>query len=179
MDATRKPAALLAAVAVFIAISASGVCAAAPFTEDTAIVDMQRLLRDSVPAKAAEAHMAKVREVLQKGLTEMNAAYKNQASSPEIQAQLREGQAVLERQLEAERQAVLKILIDLTYETIREWRAANPKCKIVLNREQVLDSDSALDITDAVMASMKGKNLKFPALPTVTVNTPPAPADKK
>lgn len=145
---------------------------------DIAVVDTAKILSDSKPGKAGEAHLQKVQVVLQKGLDDLQKIYKGKEKSAEAQNAIREGYVALERQMGAERQAVLQALAGGLEKAIKEWRAENKKYDIVISRQNLLDSSASVDVTASVMKEMEKQKVEFPALPTVQV-TPPAEEKKQ
>lgn len=139
-----------------------------------AVVDTARVLAESRPGKAGEAHLQKVRGVLQQGLDDLKNAYRGKENTREAQAALQSGYVALERQMAAERQAVLQVLGKALDEAVKEWRTANGKYDIVISRQTLLDSAPSVDVTGAVMKEMDKQKPQFPALPTVQVNPPEA-----
>lgn len=159
--------ALLAALACMLAA-----CVDFGASPQIAVVDTARILAESAPAKAGEAHLQQVHAVLQKGLDDVQALYKGKEQSPEAQQAVREAHTALERQLTVERQAVLHILGNMLDRCVKQWRVAYPTHSIVISKQMLLDSDNSLDVTPAIMTEMNAAQPVFPPLPTVTVNTP-------
>lgn len=147
--------------------------------ENLAVVDVNRILVESVPGKAGEQHLQKVQEILQKGLEDVQKLYKGKENTAEAQRALREAYAALERQMVVERQAVLQVLGGLLDKAVKDWRAANKKYLAVINSQMLLDADKSLDVTAAVMKEMDRAKPVFPDLPQVTVTPPKAQDEKK
>lgn len=145
---------------------------------DIAVVDTAKILSDSKPGKAGEAHLQKVQTVLQKGLDDLQKIYKGKEKSAEAQNAIREGYVALERQMGAERQAVLQVLAGALEKAIKDWRNDNKKYDIVMSRQNLLDSSASVDVTASVMKEMDKQKVEFPALPTVKV-TPPTEEKKE
>lgn len=154
-----------------------GLAALPAVAADVAVVDTARVLTESKPGRDGEAHLQKVRDVLQQGLADLQKLYKGKEKSKEAQAALQNGHAALERQLAVERQAVLQALGQCLDAAVKQWRKANGKYEVVLARQNLLDHAPAVDMTAAVMKEMDKQKPVFPELPTVTV-TPPAEAKK-
>lgn len=146
--------------------------------ESIAVVDTNRILLESTPAKEGEAHLIKVREVLQKGLDDLQALYKGKEKTAEAQTAIRQGYQALEQQLAVERQAVLQVLGAALDTSIKGWRGKNTKYLVVISAQALLDSAASVDVTTAVMQEMNKQKVTFPALPTVQL-TPPKKADTK
>ena len=146
---------------------------------ELAVVDTERVLRESQPGKDGEVHLQKVRDVLQKGMDDLQALYKGKEKSTDAQKAMTEGYMALERQMGAERQAVLNILGQNLTEAVRQWRLANTKYTAVISRQALLDSDKSLDVTSAILLEMNKQKPQFPPLPTVTLNTPKGQTKEK
>ena len=156
---------------------ATALCCGAARTEGLAVVDAERIFRESAPGKAGEAHLQQARDILQKGLEELRGHYKGKEDTAEAVAALREGQAALERQFAAERLAVRKVLAATLENVIRVWFAVNVKSgaiSAVAPASAFFAYSPALDVTDAIMREMDREKPAFHALPTVTVTTNPA-----
>ena len=166
----------VACVAVFMLLTFSG---AAWGAERIAVVDVERVFRESAPGKAGEAHFEQAREILQKGMDELRALYQGSESSPEGEAALREGRAALERQLAAERQAVRQVLTEALQRAITSWFDAaggrRQSISAVAPASAFFIHSPAIDVTSAVILEMNKEQPVFHALPTVTIraNQPP------
>lgn len=171
---------LLSALA--IVLSAGLLVSALPVqAAEIGVVDTSKVLSESKPGKAGEAHLQKVQVVLQKGLDDLQKIYKGKEKSAEAQNAIREGYVALERQMAAERQAVLQVLAGCLEKAVKEWRSDNKKYDIVISRQTLLDSAASVDVTTSVMKEMDKQKAEFPELPTVKVTAPaeekkPAPA---
>ena len=147
--------------------------------EGLAVVDVERIYRESAPGKAGEVHLAQARDILQKGLDELRTLYKGREETAEAKNVLREGQAALERQFAADRLAVRQVLAAHLENVVRVWFAANAKgsaISAVAPASTFFIYSPALDVTDAVMREMDKEKPVFHALPTVTVKANPAAA---
>ena len=146
--------------------------------EGLAVIDVERIFRESAPGKAGEAHLQQARAILQKGMDELRLLYKGREDTAEAKTALREGQAALERQFAADRLAVRQVLMAHLENVVRVWFAANAKgsaLRAVVPANALFAYSPALDVTDAVMREMDKEKPTFHALPTVTVKAnPPA-----
>ena len=148
----------------------------AAWAESLAVVDVERIFRESVPGKAGEAHLAQARDILQKGLEELRALYKGKEETVEAKAALRDGQAALERQFAADRHAVRQVLSAHLENVVRVWFAVNVKgsaIRAVAPASVFFAYSPALDVTDIIMREMDKEKPVFHALPTVTVKANP------
>lgn len=146
--------------------------------ETVGVVDTARILSESQPGKAGEAHLQKVQAVLQKGLDDLQKMYKGKEKTPQAQAAIRDGYVALERQMAAERQAVLQALGLVMDKAVKDWRAKNKSTLMVISKQMLLDADVIIDVTTDVMQEMDKQKAEFPALPTVQL-TPPQKEEPK
>ena len=164
------------AILLVLTLFSGAACAAAP-AGGLAVVDVERIFRESEPGKAGEAHLKQARDVLQKGLDEVRALYKGQEDTPKARAELRNAQAALERQLAADRLAVRQVLTTTLEKVVRAWfdgpgqRAAT---RAVAPASAFFAYSPTLDVTDAILREMNKEKPTFHALPTVTVKATPS-----
>ena len=147
--------------------------------EGLAVVDVERIYRESLPGKAGEAHLGQARDILQKGLDELRALYKGKEDTAEAKASLREGQAALERQFAADRAAVRQVLAAHLENVVRVWFSVNgkiPAIRAVAPASAFFAYNPTLDVTDSIMREMNKEKPVFHALPTVTVTANPQAA---
>ena len=148
----------------------------AALAEGIAVVDAERIFRESVPGKAGEAHLQQARDILLKGFDELRGLYKGKENTPEAEAALREGQAALERQFAADRLAVRQVLATHLENVVRIWFSAHAKAsgiRAVAPASAFFAYAPALDVTEAVMREMDKEKPAFHALPSVTVKSNP------
>ena len=129
-------------------------------------VDVQKVLTDSKAAKAANEHLAQVQDILQRGL----AAYQEELKkSPEQQREqeLRQGLALLQRQLVIEQAAAREVVQKHMMTQIVAWKADKPKVAVIA--KQNLLAAPASDITADIITRMDAGTVKFAALPKVTI----------
>ena len=142
-----------------------------------AVVDVDRIFRESAPGKAGETHLGQVRDILQKGLDELRGFYKGKEDTAEARAALRDGQAALEQQFAADHLAVRQVLSATLAKVILAWFAANAQgtaISAVAPASAFFAYNPALDVTDAVMQEMDKEKPAFHPLPTVSVQANPA-----
>ena len=158
--------------ALLVLVFFSGVARA----ENFAVVDVERIFRESSPGKAGEDHLKQAQDILQNGMDELRNLYKGKENTDEAKVALRDGQAALERQFVAERQAVRQVLVATLENVIRVWFAVNAKDRAinaVVPASAFFAYSPAMDVTDTVMREMDKENPVFHALPTVTVKANP------
>lgn len=143
-----------------------------------AVVDTEKVLSESAPAKAGEAHLQKVRAALEKALEDRLKTPKGRANAPAVQRAVREGALALEQQMTTEHQAVRQVVQATMEKAVKNWRSKNKKYLAVISKQSLLDSDAAVDVTPAIMREMARQTVTFsdlpPDLPTEQVPTQPA-----
>ena len=130
-------------------------------------VDVSVILEKSRAAEEAEAHLKRVREVLQKGYDELVASLRGRPEK-ERQAELARGSALLQRQLSLEKEAARQIVLKAMNAACGEWHKAHPDSWLI-TRESVLAAPDDKDVTQDILARMKVVEVTFPELPVVTV----------
>ena len=139
-------------------------------------VDVQKVLTDSKAAKEANTHLAQVQDILQRGL----AAYQEELKkSPEQQREqeLRQGLALLQRQLVIEQAAAREVVQKHMMAQIAAWQKDKPKVAVIA--KQNLLAAPASDITADIITRMDAGSVKFADLPKVTITPRQDAADSK
>ena len=149
-------------------------CNGIAWADRLAVVDVERIFRESVPGKAADAHLEQTLSVLQKGMDEFRLLYAGREDTDEAQAALREVQIALERQFAAERLAVQQVLTTHLNQVVQTWLIGNkqrnaPRAVAPANAFFAYHPD--LDVTDVIMREMDKEKPVFPDLPTVTLQS--------
>lgn len=165
---------LVIALVVALCLGFLPVMSGAANATEIAVVDVNKILTDSTPAKAGEEHLKKVQEILQKGLNDVIELYKGKENTPEAQQDVAQAYSALNQQMAIEQQAVRQVLEGLLIESAKEWRAKNTKYDVVMNSALLMDFNNKMDATAAVLKIFNTKKADFPALPQVTVNKPAA-----
>ncbi|MDR3357294.1 MAG: OmpH family outer membrane protein [Desulfovibrio sp.] len=140
------------------------------------VVDVERVLRESKAAEAGRAHLDAVKERLQKGLDLLREAVEKDPAD-QRERSLAEGLQTLRRQVALEEAAANRVVNGLLLEAVRRLRAKN-RHTVVIARQNLLDAEPGVDVTDAVLADMNaGAPPVFAALPEVTVVRPDRSGD--
>ena len=155
-----KNACLALGVACGLLMAAPGDALAAR----TGIVDVNKVYAESKAGKAADAHLAKVQAVLQKGFTDLEKRMEK-AKKDERERELASGRAVLERQMQIELAAARAVVDKHMLKFVDKWCG---KDGVVMARAQVLDYGSKLDITDRIIKDMDKEKVTFAELPVVS-----------
>ena len=170
----------LSCCAILLALSLSGCLDTGP---DVVCVDVERVLSQSKAAQQANEHLGKVQNILQNGL----AAYQEELKkSPEEkrQQELRQGLALLQRQMSLEQAAARDVVNKHMLAQIEAWRADKGDVA-VMARQNVLSAPASMDITAEIISRMDAGNVTFAELPKVSIRThadapeEAAPAEKE
>lgn len=143
------------------------------------VVDMNRLMRDSVPGKAGlkfiEAQQAELQAKLDAIQDRLEKNPADEAAMQELQKVYSESQ----QQIQTEGQNVVGQLFDSIQKLLNSYRERNGYS--VLIRTEALDSfDPALDVTNAVMAEVDQLQLDFrPVASEKPAEKAPAAEEKK
>ncbi|MDR1777418.1 MAG: OmpH family outer membrane protein [Desulfovibrio sp.] len=139
-----------------------------------AVVDVERVMRDSRAAKEGISHLEAATARLQDGWKQLQEASKNEPPE-QRRVTLANGLQTLQQQIRAEEAQVRQIVHNLLVEEVKKWRQTN-KAVAVIALQNLLDASGTHDITMTVMEAMNTKKVKFPDLPVVTVSPPEQPA---
>ena len=146
--------------------------AAAASAAVIAVIDVDKILAQSVPGQKGQKHLQEVQKILQKGYDDLAAAWRGREKTPDGQKALAHAQLVLERQMQAERSAVLTALHTELAAAAEAWRKKSPGALAVVGRQSVYAFAPQIDATAAVMREMNKRSPKFAPLPSVTVKKP-------
>lgn len=147
-----------------------------------AVVDMNRLLRDSEPGKEASRFLEGMQKEIQQQIDDVQARL---GKDPENEALQRELQAIYmggQQRINAEQQNVVSQLLDLTQRLVNNYRKANG-LSVVLGSDVAVAYDPALDVTNALLDEMNKQKVNFvsvsnpqPAVPAAEPAEAPAEA---
>lgn len=135
-----------------------------------AVVNVQRIFKDSAPAAQGRAHLEQVKASLNEGVVAINGVYGDKGSHPS-QGALQQGLQRLNLQYQAEEQSVNKSVADVLALTARDWLKQHPDT-VVLPSTSVLAYSTQNDITDDLSSRMENINPVFGDVPSVTVIAP-------
>lgn len=141
-----------------------------------AVVNVQRIFKDSAPAAQGREHLEQVKVSLNEGADAINAVYGEKGSHPS-QGALQQGWQRLNLQYQAEEQSVNKSVADVLATTARDWLKEHPDT-VVLPSTSVLAYGPQADMTSEMIARMENVKPTFGDVPRVTVTAPEEPAAK-
>ena len=176
----RSLSRFLSCCAILLSLSLSGCLDTGP---DVVCVDVERVLSQSKAAQQANEHLGKVQNILQNGL----AAYQEELKkSPEEkrQQELRQGLALLQRQMSLEQAAARDVVNKHMLAQIEAWRADKGDV-VVIARQNLLSAPATVDITSEIIGRMDAGSVTFAELPRVSIRThadgpeETAPAEKE
>lgn len=176
----RSLSRFLSCCAILLSLSLSGCLDTGP---DVVCVDVERVLSQSKAAQQANEHLGKVQNILQNGL----AAYQEELKkSPEEkrQQELRQGLALLQRQMSLEQAAARDVVNKHMLAQIEAWRADKGDV-VVIARQNLLSAPATVDITSDIIGRMDAGSVTFAELPRVSIRThadgpeETAPAEKE
>lgn len=156
----------LSGLALVLTLPLSGCLDTGP---DVVCVDVERVLSQSKAAQQANEHLGKVQTILQNGL----AAYQEELKkSPEEkrQQELRQGLALLQRQMALEQAAARDVVSKHMLAQIEAWRADKGDVA-VMARQNVLSAPASMDITAEIISRMDAGSVQFAELPRVSIRT--------
>ena len=166
---------LLSGLALMLALPLSGCLDTGP---DVVCVDVERVLSQSKAARQANEHLGKVQTILQNGL----AAYQEELKKS--RQELRQGLALLQRQMALEQAAARDVVNKHMLAQIEAWRADKGDVA-VMARQNVLSAPASMDITAEIISRMDASDVTFAELPKVSIRThadaleEAAPAEKE
>ncbi len=160
---------VLSVLTLLLALPLAG-CQFGQSEPDTYYVDIERILTESNAAKDANAHLAKVQQVLQEGMKNLETELQKEPA-PTIQQDLQQGAAVLNNKLMQEQAAAREIVIKHMMTQIEAWKADKPNA-FVLPRAAFLAAPDSANITADIITRMNGTSVTFAELPKVTIQKP-------
>ena len=144
---------------------------------DVVCVDVDRVLSQSRAAQQANEHLAKVQAILQNGLDVYQEELKKSPEEKREQ-ELRQGLAVLQRQLVLEQAAARDVVSKHMLARIEAWRADKGDVAVIA-RQNVLSAPASMDITAEIIGLMDAGSVQFAELPKVSIRTHADGPDEK
>ena len=164
----KRFSSVLSALALLLSLSLTG--CQLNSESNTFYVDVDRVLTESNAAKDANAHLAKVQQVLQEGMKSLETELQKQPA-PTIQQDLQQGAAVLNNKLMQEQAAARDVVLKHMMTQIEAWKANKPDA-FVFARTVLLAAPESANITADIITRMNGTSVTFAELPKVTIQKP-------
>lgn len=164
----KRFSSVLSALALLLSLSLTG--CQLNSESNTFYVDVDRVLTESNAAKDANAHLAKVQQVLQEGMKSLETELQKQPA-PTIQQDLQQGAAVLNNKLMQEQAAARDVVLKHMMTQIEAWKANKPDA-FVFARTVLLAAPESANITADIITRMNSTSVTFAELPKVTIQKP-------
>lgn len=124
------------------------------------VVDMNRLMRESVPGKAGLKFIEEQQTRLQSELDAIQDKLEKNPGDENAIQELQKVYSVSQQKIQTEGQRVVTILFDSIQNTLNTYRERNGYAALI--RTEALDSyDPSMDITNAVMTEVDMLKLEF------------------
>ena len=142
------------------------------------IVDLTRLMRDSDPGKAGIKFIEDEQSKMQKQLDTIQKNLEKNPTDQALMQQLQTTYSALQQKIQTDGQQVATQIYDTIIKVLDKYRA-DKGYKMIIGNEAVPSFDTALDITDAVMAEINKEKVEFKSSPLPEIPAPATPpADK-
>lgn len=164
----------LSGLALMLTLPLSGCLDTGP---DVVCVDVDRVLSQSRAAQQANEHLAKVQAILQNGLDVYQEELKKSPEEKRRQ-ELRQGLAVLQRQMALEQAAARDVVSKHMLAQIEAWRADKGDVAVIA-RQNLLSAPATLDVTGEIIGLMDAGSVQFAELPKVSIRTHADGPDEK
>lgn len=126
----------------------------------TAVVDMMRVMRDSVPGKAGVKYLESIQSEMQKKLDEIQARLEKDPKNEGAMQDLQKVYAASQQRMQAEQQNVVNMLNDTIQRVLNAYREKH-------NLEVIIASDAAMayspkiDVTEAIIGEVDRQKVEF------------------
>lgn len=172
------------ALFTLFAIVAAAILSGGPvLAEDGApkigVVDIARLMRDSVPGKEGVKFIETQQAAMQKKLDDIQDKLEKDPKNEELLQELQKVYASAQQKIQAEGQNVANLIFDAVQRVINRYR--QEKGYLVLaGSDAVASYDPAIDVTKEILAELDKEKVEFKPLPEPEApKTPDAKADAK
>lgn len=135
-----------------------------PAKTGIAVVDMARIMRDSVPGKEGVKFLEGRQAALQADLDDIQSKVEKNPDDEKIVQELQQIFAVSQQHIQAEQQNVVNILFDAVQRVINEYRQKEGY-DVILAMDAVASFNPQNDVTNAVIAEVDKLKLDFKPLP--------------
>ncbi|MDR2745070.1 MAG: OmpH family outer membrane protein [Desulfovibrio sp.] len=139
-----------------------------------AVVDMQRLMRDSEPARAGVKFLETMHAGMQEKIQAIEARLEKNPQDEEAQKELQTVYMTSQQRMQTEQQNVVTLLYDAIQRVMNTYREQNGY-ELILNAEVAAAFSPALDVTTAVIAEVNKQKIEFKPLTGETAT----PEEKK
>lgn len=132
-------------------------------TPSVAIVNTDRVYKESDPGKAGIAHLDGISNSLQAELTDLQKKAEASANKKVAQTQFQQALMALQQRFSAEQQQVITTLNEV-YQKALENSRAKYKVDVIMASDTVLSASPEADFTDKVISEMNAISTTFKPL---------------
>jgi outer membrane protein len=156
---------------IFLLPALTGFFGSAP---KLAVVDMQRVMRDSEPARAGVKFLEDLHAGMQEKIQAIEARLEQNPQDEAAQKELQAVYMTSQQRMQAEQQNVVTLLYDAIQRVMNAYREQNGY-ELILNAEVAAAFSPALDVTTAVIAEVNKQKVEFKPL----MKEPAKPEEKE
>ncbi|MDR2574562.1 MAG: OmpH family outer membrane protein [Desulfovibrio sp.] len=124
------------------------------------VVDMQRIMRDSEPAKAGVKFLEDMHAGMQEKIRAIEARLEKNPKDEEAQKDLQTVYMTSQQRMQAEQQNVVTLLYDAIQRVMNAYREQSGY-EVILNAEVAAAFAPALDVTSAVITEVNKQKIDF------------------
>ncbi|MDR1776715.1 MAG: OmpH family outer membrane protein [Desulfovibrio sp.] len=125
-----------------------------------AVVDMQRIMRDSEPARTGVKFLEDMHAGLQEKIKAIEARLEKDPQDADAQKELQTVYMNSQQRMQVEQQNVVTLLYDAIQRVMNTYREQNGY-DVILNAEVAASFAPALDVTTAVLAEVNKQKVEF------------------
>ena len=125
-----------------------------------AVVDMQRIMRDAVPAKAGVAFLEEIHSGMQKKISEIQDRLEKNSKDEAAQKELQSVYMASQQRMQAEQQNVITLLDDAIQRVLNVYREQHGY-DVILNAEIAAAYNPAVNVTTAVIVEVNKQKIEF------------------
>ncbi|GHU94064.1 hypothetical protein AGMMS49974_02800 [Deltaproteobacteria bacterium] len=125
-----------------------------------AVVDMQRIMRDAVPAKAGVAFLEEIHSGMQKKISAIQDRLEKNSKDEAAQKELQSVYMASQQRMQAEQQNVINLLDDAIQRVLSVYREQHGY-DVILNAEIAAAYNPAVNVTTAVIVEVNKQKIEF------------------
>ncbi|MDR3320316.1 MAG: OmpH family outer membrane protein [Desulfovibrio sp.] len=125
-----------------------------------AVVDMQRIMRDSEPAKIGVKFLEDIHAGIQEKIQVIEAQLEKNPKDEAAQKELQTIYASSQQRMQVEQQNVVTLLYDAIQRVMNSYREQNGY-EVILNMEVVAAFSPVMDVTTSVIAEVNKQKIEF------------------
>lgn len=125
-----------------------------------AVVDMQRIMRDTTPAKAGVAFLEEIHSGMQKKISAIQDRLEKNSKDEAAQKELQSVYMASQQRMQAEQQNVINLLDDAIQRVLNDYREQQGY-DVILNAEIAAAYNPAVNVTTAVIVEVNKQKIEF------------------